>query len=76
MIAMCDRCHSTVTQLFDRQDIPKTEEKLKWIAKKREETENSIRAKVVPWYRKVNDANYDENSGIYFPLDDSDIDTL
>lgn len=51
MIPMCDSCHSIVTQLFDKHEIPKTEEKLKWISKKRLETDTTVRSKVVSWER-------------------------
>lgn len=51
MIAMCQVCHSTVTQLFDRSAIPDTEGKVKWIVAKRAATETTTKSVVVPWHR-------------------------
>jgi 5-methylcytosine-specific restriction endonuclease McrA len=47
LIPLCKSCHDTVTARFDRYVIPKTEEKMKWIAAKRLETDTSVRVKIV-----------------------------
>lgn len=35
LIPLCKSCHSMATGMFDRYDVPKTEEKLKWLWKQR-----------------------------------------
>lgn len=47
LIPLCKFCHDTVTGKFDKHVVPKTEEKMKWIANKRMETETTVRVKVV-----------------------------
>jgi 5-methylcytosine-specific restriction endonuclease McrA len=47
LIPLCKICHDQVTGLFDQFAVPKTEEKMKWIAQKRAQTETSVRVKVV-----------------------------
>jgi 5-methylcytosine-specific restriction protein A len=46
MIPLCKRCHDFITASFDRHNPPKTEEKMRWIAGKREITETNIKVKI------------------------------
>lgn len=46
---LCPSCHSVVTGKFDRHDPPLTEEKMKWLQKRREELGTTVRIKVVPF---------------------------
>jgi len=46
-LPLCKKDHDTVTALFDRHALPKTEEKLKWINDKRLITNTSVRVKIV-----------------------------
>lgn len=48
LIPLCKRCHDNVTSLFDRHLVPKTEEKMVWLSRKRVATDTSVRVKVVP----------------------------
>lgn len=50
-IPLCQSCHSTVTQLFERIKPMDLEGKLNWINEKRKETDTNTRVKVIP-YRK------------------------
>lgn len=50
-LPLCSSCHSTVTQLFDKHEKPKTEEKVKWLTSMREKHKIDFRVKVIP-YRK------------------------
>lgn len=47
-IPLCKKCHDTITAYFDRHSPPKTEAKMIWISNKREETETTLKVKVVP----------------------------
>lgn len=49
-IPLCHKCHNTVTTLFDRHQVPKTENKLKWIYANRVRNNVSVRVKVLPKY--------------------------
>jgi hypothetical protein len=46
-IPLCKPCHDYCTGSFDQFAVPKTEEKLAWINKKRAERDITIRVKVV-----------------------------
>lgn len=46
-IPLCKLCHDTCTGLFDQFVVPKTEEKIAWLQKKRLENEIDIRVKIV-----------------------------
>lgn len=48
-VPMCKSCHSTVTQLYDKQAVPDTAGKLAWINRKRDETGTTTRIVLVPW---------------------------
>lgn len=48
LIPLCLSDHNTITALFDRHVVPKTEEKMKWIQAKRIEKDVSVRVKIVP----------------------------
>ena len=45
MIPMCKPCHDYVTGKYDKHIVAKTEEKMKWIANKRTQTETTVRVK-------------------------------
>ncbi len=45
----CSSCHSTFTQLFDKYDPPKTQEKIAWIINKRKFNGVESRVKVIPY---------------------------
>jgi hypothetical protein len=44
---LCLSDHNTITALFDRHVVPKTEEKMRWIQAKRMEKDVSVRVKIV-----------------------------
>lgn len=46
---LCQTCHSTVTNLFERKIPMDLEGKIKWINKKREETKTTVRINVIPY---------------------------
>lgn len=46
-IPLCKLHHDTATGLFDRHSVPKTEEKIKWLQKLREQNNIDIRVKVI-----------------------------
>ena len=48
-LPMCKPCHSTITALFDRHAEVNMEGKLRWIARKRSETETTVTVKVVAY---------------------------
>ena len=48
LIPLCKRDHDYITGKFDQFVVPKTEEKMKWIQFKRQETDTSVRVKIVP----------------------------
>lgn len=48
MIPLCHSCHNTITNLFDKGPVPNTEGKMKWISRKRQETETIVKVKVTP----------------------------
>lgn len=50
-IPLCTPCHSTATQLFDKYDPPKTQEKILWLTRQRDLHFNRTKVKVIP-YRK------------------------
>ena len=60
LIPLCSSCHGIVTQLFDRFAEPLTEQKLMWLSEKRVQTGTTVRPKVVPWNRGV------ENESVVF----------
>lgn len=47
MIPLCKPCHDFITGTFDMHVVPKTEEKMKWIAAKRLQTGTTVKVKVV-----------------------------
>lgn len=47
-IPLCKRCHDFVTGSFDKFSVPKTTEKMRWLAWKRMETETTVKVIVVP----------------------------
>lgn len=51
-IPLCHKCHSHVTGLFDRFKIPRTQEKLEWINKKRASLGLTTSVKVMPRYSR------------------------
>lgn len=48
-IPMCKLDHDTITGLFDRHEIPKTEEKFAYINNKRKEFDIQIKIKKIPY---------------------------
>ena len=50
MIPLCKPCHDFITGTYDKHVVPKTEEKMKWIAMKRLQTETSVRVTIVRHY--------------------------
>ena len=52
LIPLCVECHSIVTGMFDKYEVPLVKEKLEWIAKKREYYGVNIVVKVVPLNKK------------------------
>lgn len=50
-LPLCHTCHNTITAMFDRHPVPKTAEKLAWIAAKRADLEIFTRVIVVPFDR-------------------------
>lgn len=46
-IPLCDKCHNTITGLFDQHLIPKTNEKLKWLVNMRLKHDISTKVKVI-----------------------------
>ena len=51
MIPLCKECHDYITGKFDQFSVPKTEDKMKWIAAKRLQTETTLRVKIVVRHR-------------------------
>lgn len=51
LIPLCKKCHDVLTATFDRHVVPKTEEKMQWIAAKRVETDTTTKVKIVPFKR-------------------------
>ena len=47
---ICKTCHDTVTGLFDKQEPPKTQEKIEWINAKRLEKNVTIVIRGLPRY--------------------------
>ena len=47
MMPLCKKCHDFITGTFDKHVVPKTEEKMKWIAHRRIETETTTRIVIV-----------------------------
>lgn len=48
LIPLCKSDHDFITQNFDKHIVAKTEEKMKWIERKRIETDTNVRVKIVP----------------------------
>lgn len=46
-IPLCNRCHNTITSLFDKHTVQRLEDKMKWIENKRRETGTTVKVKVV-----------------------------
>jgi hypothetical protein len=51
-LPMCSKCHSQVTNLFDKHDTPKTQEKIAWINELRLARGIKVSVKVLPRYGK------------------------
>ena len=51
-LPMCTSCHNTATAKYDKFNPPKTEEKMKWIASRRERFKVNIAVKVIPYRKK------------------------
>lgn len=49
-LPLCFKCHNTCTALFDRYAAPKTEDKMKWIARMREKFQLTFKVFVLPSY--------------------------
>jgi 5-methylcytosine-specific restriction endonuclease McrA len=47
MIPLCKSDHDYITATFDRHSVPKTEEKMRWIANKRLETDTTVKVKIL-----------------------------
>lgn len=47
---MCKTCHDTVTGLFDKEEPPKTKEKIEWINAKRLEKNVTVTIRGLPRY--------------------------
>lgn len=48
-IPLCKCCHDTVTALFDRNEVPDTVGKLKWLKENREKNALTFKVKVIPY---------------------------
>ena len=48
---LCKKCHDEITGLFDQFLVPKTDKKVEWINKKREESRVDIKIKVLGYYQ-------------------------
>ena len=46
---LCTRCHNYITGKFDKYEVPRTEEKLKWVEKTRKEYGTTVNIKVIPY---------------------------
>lgn len=49
---LCRECHNVVTALFDRHEVQKLDDKIKWINKARIENKISNKIRVLPSYSK------------------------
>lgn len=49
---LCQSCHSTVTNKFERHNPPDIKGKLEWINRKRADTNTTIRIKVIEYRKK------------------------
>lgn len=49
-IPLCFKCHNTCTALFDRYSQPKTEDKMRWLARMREKLQLTFKVFVLPRY--------------------------
>lgn len=49
-LPLCKSCHNAITTLFDKYDPPKTEDKMVWLQKKRNDTGTKVRVKVLDKY--------------------------